>query len=364
MLRRILFPLLALALPLAPLGCRCFQHKRCDNPAPNRDRDLDPDVIPPKGSTIPPPGLPTGPGGRRDTYSRPLPRLEAPADPFGPRAEVPGAGGELPSELPRPTEQNGWSVYPPEPPPRRAYYPDAPPEPKRDPDRPKKKLVLIPDGLPETLPDAAGERKYTPKAEGGKPLPDAGVFLPPVAAGDPFDLPKRGSDQPADKPEEKREAKSSPKADPPPAGVPGFQAVKGTTAASGRVPTADGVAWLAKAGYRTLVYAHDPKADAAGVRKLAEAGGLTFVDLPVSADTFADAARRFDSGLAEGKAVYVCDDTGVRAGTLWYAHFRGVGLVNADAAVVRAWGLGLADPDTNAEQKPLWDAALGYLAKR
>ena len=76
--------------------------------------------------------------------------------------------------------------------------------------------------------------------------------------------------------------------------------------------------------------------------------------------------KAFDAALADtaNRPMYVCDDTGLWTGTLWYAHFRSVDLVNADAAKVRAAALGLGDPETNAEQKKIWDAAQEYLRSR
>lgn len=344
--RRIGIITVAVFALLAPLGC-WRHHRRCDPPpegALPRGGDFDPGVIPPRGSTITPPGVPVRPDtGRRDTFTptRPAPRLELPGDPFGPPAAVPSS----PFDLPKPTESESKKLFDPADP--------APGKPK--------KPLLVPDQMPDT-PDKlkdSPESKYPPRGEKGLPVPDRTVFPDPT-------LPQTAPTVVEERDGSTRESKSSPKADAP-AGVGDFQAVKNKpNVAAGRKPTPDGLAWLAKSGYKTVVFAHDPAADVTPTKAACEAAGLKFVGVPAAADTIPAATAAFDAALAGAKdgAVYVCDDTGLRAATLWYAHFRTVDLLSPDTAKVRAIGLGLGDTDANAEQKKLWDAVQEHLAKK
>ena len=353
--RRIGTITLAVLTLVAPIGCRCF-HRRCDPPARDdttpRDRDLDPGVIPPRGSTIPPPGVPSRPdGARRDTFTptRPGPRLESPVEP------------PSPFDLPRPVESESKKLFDPA-------------LPKNDDkslpsDGIKPKKLLVPEQMPDApdkLKDNQPESKYTPKDDGSKPVPDRNVFLDPVAPGGPIDLPKTSPRVDEEREPLRRESKASPKPETPPVGLSDFQVVKGkTNVASGQRPTLDGYEWLAKSGYKTVAFAHDPAADVAPVKAVCEAAGLKFVSIPTGPDTIPAATTAFDAAVAAAKdsPLYVCDDTGLRAATLWYAHFRKVDLLSPDAAKVRANGLGLGDTDTNADQKKLWDAVQLLLAK-
>lgn len=350
--RRIGIVTLAVLTLLAPLGC--WRNRRCDPPRdslPRATEEFDPGVISPRGETIPPPGLPTNPGGRRDTYTptRPAPRLEMPGDPFGPPATVPTS----PFDLPRPGESES----------KKLFDPSAPKKVEPDPTKPKK-LLLIPDQLPDA-PDKLKddpESKYGPK-DGAKPVPDRTVFPDPTLPGGSYSLPQVVEEREGGA----SESKATPKPDTPPAGVSNFQLVKGKpNVAVGRKPTPEGFDGLVKAGYKTVVFAHDPKSDVTPAKAVAEAAGLKFVGVPTAADTIPDAVKAFDAAVASAKdgPVFVTDDTGLRAGTLWYAHFRTVDLLNPDTAKVRASGLGLGDTDTNAEQKKLWDAVQEHLAKR
>lgn len=233
----------------------------------------------------------------------------------------------------------------------------------------KPKKLLVPEQMPDTpdkQKDNPPESKYTPKDDGTKPTPDRKVFLDPVAPGGPIDLPGSSPKVLEERDGIRSESKSSPKSETPPVGLSGFQVVKGkTNVASGQKPTFDGYEWLLKNGYKTVAFAHDPAADVAPVKAACEAAGLKFVGIPTGPDTIPAATAAFDAAVAAAKdsPLYVCDDTGLRAATLWYAHFRKVDLISPDSAKVRANGLGLGDTDTNADQKKLWDAVQVHLGK-
>jgi protein tyrosine phosphatase (PTP) superfamily phosphohydrolase (DUF442 family) len=283
---------------------------------------------------------PAEPG--RTTYSPP--RLQNPTSPFLPPAVVPNSPGDLPSmeSLPPPYEA------------QKIVEPDA---------NRSKKLFLTPEDRPEASNPSRDDR--------GLPVPDRRVLLDPVNPNIPSDpLPSRSPDQLPTTTPVPYTANASPKperVETSSVGLPAFTAVPGLEkVASGRKPTLDGLNWLQQNGYRTVIYIHKPDWKAVPAAELCEARGMKFVGIPVSANRMSEAAKAFDAALADtaNRPLYVCDDTGLWAGTLWYAHFRAVGLVNPDAAKVRATALGLGDPDTNAEQKKLWNAVTEYLRTR
>jgi len=138
----------------------------------------------------------------------------------------------------------------------------------------------------------------------------------------------------------KREVSSSPLETTPtaPSGLDRFRAVKGKPGiAIGEKPSLDGLDGLKKAKYRTFVYLHDPKRDVAPVKQLCEARGITFVSIPLGPENFAMRSRAFDDAIAsESTPLFACDDaSGERLSAAWYAHFRRVDILSADAAEVR-----------------------------
>ena len=147
------------------------------------------------------------------------------------------------------------------------------------------------------------------------------------------------------------------------AGLPGFTKVK-DGAASGRKPTLDGFDALKRAGYRTLVYAHAPGADVAALRDVAEKRGLAVVAVETTPEKLPAAADAFNRALADKAAgpVYVADDSGLRAGVLWYLHFRTADAESDEVAKIRARSLGLTDDGD--EGKAFWVAIQQYLATR
>lgn len=386
MFRRWTLGTLVLGSVLTATGCggRLFHHKkRCDPPPPPRDdrsRDLDvpPGVIPPRGTeTIPPASLPTTPaprvfdpavpdssGRRLETFSPP--RLQEPSSPFLPPAVVPKSSGELPSTdtLPVPFEARKfpdpkpgtylpkkWLLAPEDPESKSAYTPDV----KEGLPQPDRKVVLDPIG-----PGASAEPPDIRRSPSPLPTTDPTPTPPPHTANAPSQPPAPAEANAPSKPPTPVEAKL-------PVGLPGFTEVSGKEqVASGRKPSVEGLNWLQKNGYRTVVYLHDPNLDTKPATDLCQARGMRFIGIPVSADRMKEVAAAFDAAVADtrNRPLYMCDDSGLWAGTLWYAHFRTVDLINPDAAKVRANGLGLDDPSTSGEQKKLWDAVQDYLRAR
>jgi len=127
-------------------------------------------------------------------------------------------------------------------------------------------------------------------------------------------------------------------------GLPGFTKVKDGVA-SGRKPALDGFDALKRMGTRTVVYLHPAGADLAALRDVAEKRGLQVVGIETTPEKLATAAAAFDAVLADRSAgpVYVADDTGLRAGALWYVHFRVAEQQSDEVARIRARALGLTD---------------------
>lgn len=148
-----------------------------------------------------------------------------------------------------------------------------------------------------------------------------------------------------------------------PAGLSGFVKVKDGVA-SGRKPALEGFDALKAAGYRTVVYLHGAGADVSAAKDVAGKRGLGFAAIEVTPENLATALDLFNATVADKAArpVYVCDDDGLRAGVLWYLHFRTVDSMNDDAARVRARPLGLTDDGDEAKAFAL--AVQRYLETR
>lgn len=227
-----------------------------------------------------------------------VPTTPAPVNPPGGGSIVPGVG---------PTDPRNY--YPP---------PDfAPPSGNSQGNKPPAEVLL-----PDPLPNGASSRSATPGDPGygilGTPAKPNGT-APPVAAS------------------------------PVTTGLPGFVKVSDGLA-SGRKPALDGFDALRQAGYRSVVYLHAPGTDVSAAREVAEKRQLKFIAIEASPEKLVDAVDRFNATLAErsNRSAYVYDDDGVRAGALWYLHFRTAASMNDDAARVRAKPLGLTDQGDEA----------------
>lgn len=133
------------------------------------------------------------------------------------------------------------------------------------------------------------------------------------------------------------------------AGLPGYVRVK-EGVATGRKPGLDGFDSLKQAGYRTMIYLHPAGADLSAVRDLVARRGFALVAIETTPEKLSAALQAFNAALADKSArpVYVFDDDGVRAGALWYLHFRTVEAMNDDTARVRARPLGFTDQGDEA----------------
>jgi protein tyrosine phosphatase (PTP) superfamily phosphohydrolase (DUF442 family) len=135
--------------------------------------------------------------------------------------------------------------------------------------------------------------------------------------------------------------------------VPGF-----TDVYTGRKPTLEGFEKLKSSGVRTVVYLHAPKADLSAPRNMAEKSGLSFEPIEVSASRLAEAKSEFSEAVkSSGKRpIFIFDETGSRAGVLWYLYFREQ-QHNDELARVRSGPLGLNSLGNSADDQSLWAAA-------
>jgi hypothetical protein len=148
------------------------------------------------------------------------------------------------------------------------------------------------------------------------------------------------------------------------AGLPGYVKVKAGLA-SGRKPTLEGFDALKQAGYRTVVYLHGSGADVSSAKEVVAKRGLTFVAIETTPERLTAALDTFNAVVADKarQPAYVFDDhDGVRAGAIWYLHFRTAEAMNDDAARVRARPLGLTEAGDEAKAFAL--ATQRYLEAR
>lgn len=257
----------------------------------------------------PRPFLPAAP---RSPYL--LPPTNVPTTPAPP----PGAGNLVPSVTP-PAETR---QYPPAP---SWLAPPASPAPTPA-DRPPPEILL-----PESLPPGA------PGSSSSARPPQAGGSSGPSSA--------------------------SSATTPPPAHLPGYTRVK-RGVASGRRPTLDGFDALQRANFRTLVYLHAPQADVTAIRQIASQRQLDLIPLEVTPENLPPALAQFNAivGDYSRHPLYVFDDDGVRAGVLWYLHFRSVEALQDDTARIRARPLGFPEP--REEVTPWLLAVQRYLSQR
>ncbi|MBA4066829.1 MAG: hypothetical protein C0501_24600 [Isosphaera sp.] len=244
------------------------------------------------------------------------------------------------------------------------------PNPFRPP-APGSNILLPPTNVPTTPvapPPAPGNGGLLPPVGPG---PGTSGFPPPSFDPTPAPKPPAGRAAPEillpDDPPGGSSSRPAPTAEPPTAstaaGLPGFVRVKDGLA-SGRKPTLEGFDTLKRAGYRAVVQLHPAGADVSAAKGVAEGRGLRFVGVEATPENLADAVARFNAavGDAANRPAYVFDDDGVRAGALWYLHFRTAEAMNDDAARVRARPLGLTDQGDEAKAFAL--ATQRYLETR
>lgn len=320
--------------PPPPRGGGAF----LDDPVP--PQGLDQRFPPPTrgGDTIPPANVPSQPPPAGSGDSFPPPEIPENRDSLRIDPLFPTQPGERPTPE-RPLEDSELLLPDPLPPgaERNDSATDILTEPPGlkdngylgEPIRPKD------DGsAPPSISDEPGERQPTDSAD----LPEERISERAAPPGTPPAVPRLENDLPKKMPE-----KVDPKK---PAGVPGFIAVPDLAGVyTGRRPTVEGFDQLKKSGIRTIVYLHGDGENVDPARELAEERGLGFEPILVTKANISKAIDRFNDLISDrsGRPIYVSDQDGSRAGALWYAYFRTVGLLGEEPARVRAGPLGLSD---------------------
>ena len=140
-----------------------------------------------------------------------------------------------------------------------------------------------------------------------------------------------------------------------PVDIPQFAAVK-PNIAGGQEPFSDGVTWLKKHGYRTVLHVRAPGADDNAARKEYEQVGLRYVSLELSPQTLSkDIVDKFSQLIDNGDnlPLFVYDKDGSLAGALWYLHFRLVDRTTEEKARDEAERLGFKQERGEAHLK-MW----------
>jgi protein tyrosine phosphatase (PTP) superfamily phosphohydrolase (DUF442 family) len=109
-----------------------------------------------------------------------------------------------------------------------------------------------------------------------------------------------------------------------PIDIPQFAVVR-KDVATGLQPFPDGVAWLKKNGYRTVLHVGAPGTDDAAARRLFEKYGLRYVAIDVDPRSLNKEAVDYFNRLVGDQTnlpLFVYDKDGALTGGLWYLHFR------------------------------------------
>lgn len=187
--------------------------------------------------------------------------------------------------------------------------------------------------------------------------PPTVLLLPPT--------PEPGSSEPA-----KQEPKQlyPPQSKEPPAaalpvGIPGFDRPRDGVA-TGQRPFLEGLDWLQKSGYKTVVFLHKAGEQTDADREQVERRGMTFVPIEInSRELNSEAVERF-LRLQEnpGGKLFVYDLDGSLTGAMWFISFR---LIDHDAdevALIRASSLGLGENREAA--RDIWRSARKYVESK
>lgn len=207
---------------------------------------------------------------------------------------------------------------------------------------------------------APDQRNYTPAPSRAPSLPPREILLP---SGNRPGNPPGAAPKAVPARVDSNTVRAEPT--PPGEGLPGATPVAGLArVVAGRKPTPAGFDTLKRAGTKSIVYLHAPGSDAGAAAELAAARGLKLTALAVAPETLGDDLRAFTRVVDDpsNRPLYVADESGVRAGSLWYLYFRTREYASDEAARVRATPLGLpADAGTD-EAKAFWIAVQKVLA--
>jgi len=142
-----------------------------------------------------------------------------------------------------------------------------------------------------------------------------------------------------------------------PVGIPQFSVVKERVANGLRPSLDEGLDWLQKQGYRTVLYVRRPNDADSADRDQVEKRGMRFVTLEVTPDSLAETTVTDFAAIVNdsaGQPIFVYDRDGSLAGGLWYLVFRREN-ASDDVARVRAGSLGFRE-DRDDAHREMWMA--------
>lgn len=328
-----------------------------------------------------PPCATCPPGIRQPSVFTPTPGAPLPAGPVQPGPRPPAAlfdnpPGRMPATLP---DVPATHAFPQpglgQPAPNRIPPPDTslrfdPWKPA--PEQPRPAPVLPPDSVP-----GPGVGSFAPpRVELGTPFPSAVGPGSEFTPGTPYTGPNRVlppddriRPEPLTPPPSPEPPLNIPEKNPPPdvnrrqmnapspIDIPGF-AEAAPQVAVGQRPFADGVEWLAKQGFRTVVHLRSPETDDQAAQRQFEAKGLRYVSIVVTPQTVGrDTASELQRILAEerNRPVFIFDRDGYLVGGVWYLKLRVIDRLESAKALDEAKRLGL-NPDLDAYHRAMWNA--------
>jgi hypothetical protein len=330
--------MLVTAAVLGLAGCQCFSHR----PAATQTAVLPgKPYCPPGGAPLPPPPAPVV-GGPSVRVIAPPPTFPGPGGP--PPTITPVPPGATPSPAPAPSVtpvQPGVSQFSPRL------------EPNWQPAEARGDAPRVAQGNNDPLlgtPPGNAIPKQLPAGPTAPSAPSTPRLYPPEVqektTGEPPLLDDKTPSVAQPKVNEQKPTTSLP------AGIAQFvPAIAGVPQVSAglRPSIDDGLDWLAKQGYKTVVHLRAPGEAAAADRTQVEKLGLTYVSLEVSPLTLTrETLEQFEKLVGEV------------AGALWYLYFRKVSGDSDEQAQIRAERLGLR-PNGDEPHRRMWLAAQKYL---
>lgn len=319
----------------------------------------------PTGNCPPPPGA----------FSSPPPAYPSVPPPPGPSASIPPGSIPQGSIPPGGFAPNGTSPaggIPGLPPPPNSAPPGAPLERAAPPGPSSSALPPGPADVrdrvgyrwePGDLPPPPKEEAKGPAkgdAKNEPPVDDRVVLLPPE-----FD-----EKAPKAKKDSIRLYPPEPTKDAPtgtlPVGIPDFANVRDQVSVGRRPALDEGLDWLEKNRYKTVLHLRLPGENGDADRKQAEKRGLRYVSIEANPRLLTretvDEFLRIVGDRSE-QPLFVYDQTGAVAGAMFYLVFRTVDQDSPEVAQVRASRLGL-QPDRSDIHREMWQAVQAYLRDR
>lgn len=270
----------------------------------------------------PPPGINNGP----------MPPRYVPNQP-------PGVPGQYPTGVMMP------SLGAATPPPGAVLQPPAQAMPPQNPEI-QQNNYIAPGSAPQSVaPSAYLEQPEPVTADPVKPTPSASAPAPAPET-------RPYTPQTQEPPPARDDRAPSPAL---PVDIPQFATVKNNIA-NGQEPFADGIAWLKKHDYRTVLHIRAPAEEDDASRQQYERAGLRYLSIEVSPQTLSkDIVDKFSRIVADDNnlPLFVYDKDGSLAGALWYLHFRLVDKATEEKARDDAERLGFKQERGDAHLK-MW----------